>query len=785
MSHPELHQRYQQAQRLLQNAFTKRGAINTTLYPHWIGDTDCFWYQQDLKNGAHQYRFVNAAENSHKLAFDHQQLATALAAAADKNVDPNQLPLQALEIDAASGALRFTAFNQRWQFQPDTASCQAIDSHPQDWTISPDGGKAVFSRDHNLWLHDLSTGQEKALTTDGHANYVYGGTATAYGRQEAITLEVCWSPDSKRLLTVIKDNRQVKVGPALVAHVPQEGVRPTIIDPDRRVAYAGDEHIEGYHLLAIDVESGAPTKADYPLCPVFTPPYVGFFTGARGWWANDSETAYFIDLERGDTTARLLRFNTHTGQTDTVIKETSDQIQGPGQGSRLNLIPRSHLHAMVIPLPDTQEVIWYSERSGWAHLYLYDLASGELKHPITQGNWLVRSLLHMDIQRRELLIQTAGRDAERNPYYADICRVNIDSGELSTVIDSDHDYLVCEAKGRINAGHPQARGVSSSGDYLVTTRSRVDDIPETLLLKRDGQQQQTVETAAMVGLPDNWQWPEPVMLKAADGKTDTYAVVFRPTHFSPDHSYPVIDFSWGSFLPPIGSFTNNITGDRFYFEAAALAELGFIVVMLTQRGMGEGMRSKAFTHDKEYWNCISPNQADCVAGLQQLAERYPYMDLTRVGIGPNPSTNSAIAGMMRFPDFYTVGVSCNAYSDNRIAAEFYAVAHSTEAPAVGEASGEHPFHAMAKDFKGKLLMMHGMLNPCTPVAATFGWVEVLHKANKDFDLLLLPNLGHSTNGYTVRRAWNYFVVHLLGETPPEDFEVKTGFELLLEQMKEQ
>ena len=413
------------------------------------------------------------------------------------------------------------------------------------------------------------------------------------------------------------------------------------------------------------------------------------------------------------------------------------------------------------------------------------LESGELKQTVTSGEWLVRHILHLDSDRRELIIQTAGRVPGRNPYYCDICRVHIDTGEITALLSSDHEYLVCDPKSRGSAADTRAMGVSPSGNYTVTTRSTVDEMPVSLLLDRDGGTVLTLETASLGDLPDNWQWPEPVMLKAADGETDIYAVVFRPSHFSPERSYPVIDCSWGSFLPPIGALTNNMTGNRFIFEASALAELGFITVVLAQRGMGEGLRSKQFTHDKEFWNCISPNQADCVAGIKQLAQRYPYMDLTRVGIGPFPSTNSAVAGMLRFPDFYKVGVACNAYSDNRIVGEFYAAAHSTDVPVVGEAPRPHPFHDLANNLQGKLLLIHGMMNPCTPVAATFGVIEALHQANKDFDLLLLPKLGHATNGYTIRRSWNYFVEHLLGEQPPKDFKLKTGIDLMIEAMNKE
>ena len=321
MPPPSLTERYRRAEYYaLASAGKRKPALNTTVYPNWIGQSDCFWYLRELDQGS-EYRLVNAATQSNTPAFDHKALATALAQASQQTVDPNKLNLEALSIELEPLTLGFNAFEQLWHFDAATQHCEPQDSHPALWVLSPDASKAVFVRDCNLWLKDLHSQQEKPLTTDGERHFIYASTPTAYGRQEVITCEAIWSPDSRRIFTQVKDTRQVRQGMPLVRNVPpaKVGVIPDILDPDRRMALPGDEHIEGYYFLSIDVDSGQRIDADYPLAPVFSPPYVGFFSGGRGWWAPDNRRAYFIDLLRDGKTGRLLAFDTDTGEVEVVI----------------------------------------------------------------------------------------------------------------------------------------------------------------------------------------------------------------------------------------------------------------------------------------------------------------------------------------------------------------------------------------------------------------------------------------------------------------------------------
>ena len=443
---------------------------------------------------------------------------------------------------------------------------------------------------------------------------------------------------------------------------------------------------------------------------------------------------------------------------------------------------------LFIPLPESDELIWFSEQSGWGHLYLYVLTNGELKHTITEGEWLVRDVLHYDANRRELLIQTAGRDKAISPYYRDICKVNIDTGQLTELASGNFDFAIQHEESfnvwvyhAIAYRNKNISSVSPCGQYIVTTRSRVDTVPVTVLLDREGNELFTLETADISDLPEDWHWPEPVKLKAADKETDIYGVVFRPPGFSANQSYPVIDFSCGirnHTCVPHGSFVNGNVFELFYLLGVAMAALGFIVVSVEARGTPH--RNKAF-FEHNYGNPASDGEpADRIAAIQQLAERYPYMDLDRVGISSGDNVGSAVYGMLNYPDFYKVAV-VHCYTDARF--HFAATGESFEGiPFEGHAGPQVTYaEDMVDSLKGKLLLVHGMLDPLTPTS-TFRLVNALQNANKDFDLLCLPQVGHDIPSYTFRRNWDYLVTHLLNVEPPREFSLTIGQDLAYKSM---
>ena len=749
-------------------------ALNTTVVPYWV-DEDCFWFRRKTWQGS-EFRLVNAKDGSNQAVFDHQSLASALTGLVNKPVEANNLPITKVVISSRPLVVRFESFGQQVIYNAKTKRCTFVDpaivleeqassvtfntemlkapnkSMSGEKFISPDGIKSAFVRDFNLWVEELETGEQYALTHDGKKLYAYAMTPISMGAAANVEIQALWSPDSKRIYTVQTDNRQVNKIP-VVHYVPEDGgIRPEVTSYAQ--ARPGDNHVEEMRLVSIDVNSRKIQAANYRRIPILSNATHGLFVNRQAWWATDSRLAYFVDMEYGAQTVRVVEFDTYTGYTRCLFEEASDTYIKVGCYG---------IGTTIQPLPDSNELIWYSERSGWAHLYLYDMNTGALKRPVTQGEWLVRNILHVDAKRRELWIQTAGRVEGRDPYYQDICRVNIDTGELTPVVSGSEEYTVlCPGTMAhyMNRYYDPDRfinadAISPSSQYVITTRSRVDQAPVSLLLNRNGDTLLEIEAANISALPSDWKWPESVKTQAVDGKSMIDGAIFRPSSFSPDKCYPIIDL--GSNAPdvncvPKGGFLNNVYGSYFYLHAAALAELGFIVVIIEGRGLPG--REKDFSH-ANYRSLTSSNYIeDRIAGIQQLAKQYPYMDLNRVGILGLCSSGSEL---LLYPDFYKVGVY-QGILDSRFLPTFYSSCY-------GDKGDGQPVETLAKHLQGKLLLIDDLLG--NKGAATLRLVNALQQANKDFDLLLFPNT--KPERYAFRRAVDYFVTHLQGLEPPKEF----------------
>lgn len=779
--------RYRLAQSIMQATPLKTPVLNDAVFPHWMDGYDCFWYRRDIlidepssseqanepsiKNSEElstkvgkEYRFVDATATTNLPAFDHKTLAAALTEVSGETVDPLDLPISGIELrlsEQASPAtviqVSFTAFDQSWVFDVENASCRKIaDSTIQaEGLCSPDGKMCAFVRDYNVWIRDLVTGDERALTQDGCDDYYY-----ATNRFSNSPVQAVWSPDSQYLFTHQLDRRQVPATP-IVEHVPKDGsIRPQL--SYHTVAYPEDGHLEAYRLVAVNVRSGVLQEARYPAVPVCRSYGTCFFTDEKlGWWGNDSRRAYFVDVELDSLTVRVVEFDVTTGATRVLFEEPDSSF--------INLRPIPE-HPLILPLVETGELIWFSERNGYTHLYLYNLDTGKLKHAITEGEWYVKDVLYIDTEQRRLLVQTTHRHST-SPFYRDICWVGIDTGELSSIVFGDCEYNVYREdspavnmrrfRGLDDSG---VNGVSPCANYLVVTRSRVDELPVSELIDHSGEVVLTLETAQIVGLPQNWQMPEPVTLTSADGQSEFYAVVFRPLDFSPDKQYPVLDFSCAHpafTCVPRSAFINAPYSGKFFLEAAAYAALGFIVVSLD--GPVEPYRWKALQAAGE--GRLSPiyGFADRRAGLEQLADRFPYMDLDRVGVVSGVACSDPLYGLLEYPDFYKVGI-VSEYEDTRLMPSSWSGLFSK--------FPECHIDEHASLLQGRLLLIHGLLDIEPPVASTMRLIDALQKANKDFDVLLLPNLGHEVSNYTIRRIWDYLVTHLQGVSPPNQIELE-------------
>lgn len=743
---------------------------NMQVQPRWLSD-DSFWYTRQTADGT-RWVLVEAGAQRKSPAFDHRRLAAALARATGKEVSAEDLPLQGVEIVPDARLVRFSAFGKHWEFEQRGGKLSELDSPAGSWRVSPDGKWGVFSREHNLWLRDLASGEEKQLTEDGEAFYSYGATPDATGRPAAKP-EVVWSPDSRRILAIQTDDRQVSDLP-MIEFAPEDGsVRPKAWA--RRTALPGDQHVTTFRMVSIEVDSGRQVAADHRPVPAVrmndTPT-----GGNRAWWNRDGRLAYFVDIDRGERRARVVEFDTATGFTRTLLEESADTY--------VELGSNVYTPAMIVPLPESNELVWYSERSGWAHLYLYDLRTGQLKRPLTQGDWLVRDVLGVDQDSRQLYITMAGNEEGKDPYYRSVAKVGLDDGVLQVLSASDADHAVLTRGDmalvilEFMGENPETVGALAPGaDYFVQTIGTIGQLPRTELRRTDGTMVMVVEEATAHGLPDGWQWPERVSLVAADGRTPISGAVFRPSDFSPERRYPVIDFIYGG---PQVSFVPETMADMSAGQAQAMAELGFVVVMIDGRGTTE--RSREF-HEASYGAIhTASNVEDHIAGIRQLGERYPYMDVERVGIyGFSGGGYMTAIAMLRFPEFYKVGVAAAGNYDQRLFWHSWGERYHgmlEDDNYLPQASGTY-----ASQLQGKLLFIHGMMDHGVHPGGLFQLTQALMDENRKFDMLLLPRAAHELPGYAMVRKWDYFIEHLAGRTPPADFSAKSAGEFMKEKME--
>jgi dipeptidyl-peptidase-4 len=759
--------RYQRAAEI-QASKEHRWILNENVIPHWIPGHDRCWYERELPEG-HRFTTVDAATGVAADAFDHAQLAQALGERVGKPFDPNALPLYNLTIDA-DGVVRFTTSGRAWKF--DRASVLSEDAAPRgNYALSPDGKLGIFSKGPDVWVEDMKTGVQTQLTFDGETYYAYG-TAPAARSSASPTPAVVWSPDSKRIFTVQTDDRKVLDLP-MIDFAPQGEVRPK--DFHTKVALPGDPNVTTFRLVIIDVATGHQTAVRYPPVPAVrmndSP-----VEGNRVWWGADSSEAYFVDVERGEKVVHVAAVDVGSGNVRELFSEKS--------AAYVELGSDVYAPTSIRPLPKSNELIWYSERSGWAHLYLYNLTTGKLIRPITHGNWLVRNILGVDEKRREIYISIAGLTPRKNPYYREIARVSLDTGALRVLSASDADHEVLEQGGgsseeaelEILAGADPLSlvGFAPSGNYFVESVTTAGTPAKTVLRDREGKLIATIEGGDAARVPQFWRWPQTISLTSADGKTEISALVFKPSDYDPLEKYPVIDYIYGG---PQIAFVPTGFAQGAYLDAASLAELGFVTVMIDGRGTAQ--RSRAF-HTVSYGKVeMASNLDDHIAGIRQLAAVDPAIDASRVGIvGFSAGGYMTASAMLRYPDFFKVGIAASGNHDQRLFWSSWGERY--EGYPVGDNYKSQANLTYAANLKGKLLLIHGLLDSGVHPAAVFQLEQALIDNNKDFDLLLFPRSRHDIPGYGTRRSWDYFVEKLAAQSPPHEFFLKSHLDYELE-----
>jgi dipeptidyl-peptidase-4 len=612
---------------------------------------------------------------------------------------------------------------------------------PPPASMSPDGSKAVFICDWNLWVRDVATGQERQLTTDGQKDFGYATSNAGWTTSAAPALS--WSPDGKKIATQQQDER--KVGDMYLVQTPVNGGHPVL----RAWKYplAGDAEVAMITRVIIDVETGKLTKLLMP--PDFHRALdEDDLDMGEYLWSPDGTRLGLVSTDRFHRWSTAKLADTTTGEVRELFTERE----------------KTHVQTRVQwqILWDTKEVIWYSQRDGYAQLYLHDLDTGRLKNKITDGPGMVTGIARLDRATRTLWFNAVGKEKGQDPYFSHLYKVGLDGKNFVSLTPDNGTHTA---------------QISPDGKYVIDTFSQPDVAPETTV--RDG------ATGALIMplekadisrlLATGWKPPMPIRMTAADGKTDIYGLLFRPTNFDPSKKYPIINQAYPG--PQSGS-----VGSRAFSAARgdrqALAELGFVVVSID--GTGTPNRSKAFTD--AYYGAMGRHNTipDQIAGMKELAKRFPWIDIEKTAMWGHSGGGFITAGALLqapYNDFFKVGIAESGNHDQRQYEDDWGERY--QGPLVKNPDGTDNYtieanQTHAAGLKGRLLLIHGTMDNNVPPYNTYLVVDALIKANKDFDLLMIPNAGHgfgAASNYVMRRRWDYFVRHLLDADPPRDYVI--------------
>jgi len=715
--------------------------FGASVRPNWIDD-ESFWYRNAIPEG-HEFILVNARKKKRTKAFDHHKLVSALSDATGKLYEPFELPFENIEFSDDRNSLKFIVDSFHYTYDIRNNRCLKGNTEEKadpNVMISPDGAKGAFIRDFNLWLRNLKTGEEVQLTTDGVKDFGYATDNAGWLKSDRPVL--LWSPDSKKIATFQHDARGVGEMYLVTTKVGHPELQAW------KYPLPEDKEIFRVHRVVIHIDNSRVVRLQMPPDQhrsTFTD-HIAKRNGELGdaEWSSDSSLLSFVSVSRDHKHVLLRTSDPESGAVRDILEEKVDTFYESGFRT-----------ANWRVLPESNEAIWFSHRDDWGHLYLYDLKTGRLKNRITQGSWNVLQVLHVDRKDRILYFAGVGKE-EGDPYYRYLYSVNLDGSEVNLLTPDKADHTIT---------------FSPSGEFFTDSYSTPVEPPICELRDKKGQVLLELERADISRLIKelNWVPPVPFTVKARDGKTDLYGLMFKPSHFDPDKKYPIINQIYPG--PQIGSVQGrSFSASRW--DKQAMAELGFIVVSLD--AMGTPMRSKSF-HEAYYGNMGDNGLPDQIAGMKQLAERHPWIDIDRAGIyGYSGGGFASTDAILRYPDFFKVAVSGCGNHDNRCYEDDWGEKWQGLLKTNPDGTTNYDNQAnqlLAKNLKGKLLLMHGTMDTNVPYYNTLLVVNELIAANKDFDLLLVPNRGHGffLEPYVMRRQWDYFVKHLLGAEPPKEY----------------
>ncbi|MDW7695989.1 DPP IV N-terminal domain-containing protein [Flammeovirgaceae bacterium SG7u.111] len=692
---------------------------------HWQ-DKSTLWYSNQTAEGT-EYMLVDVLEKKKEKAFDHEKLAATLSQESNSEVKSFALEIKDLKFSKEENSFSFEWKDSTWiigKGNYEVLKKEVIQKNERDWGYwgnsrdelgndpikSPDGVWEASVKEYNMYLRNIETKEEFQLSFDGAAGEYYSSYLT-------------WSPDSKKIATY-KFRPNTKHFIYFVDSSPDDQVQPKL--ETREYLKPGDALPVKTPSLFL-VEEKKQIQVDNSLI-------TNQFSLSRINWKKDSQNFTFEYNQRGHQLYRILEVNASSGAIRTLVEETSKTFIDYGA------------KMMRHYTEDGKEIIWSSERDGWNHFYLYDVATGTVKNQITKGEWVVRELTYVDEKNREIIFQASGMKKGMDPYFTQYYRINFDGTGLQKLTSEDGNH---------------AATFSEDHQYFVDTYSKVDEAQITLLRSAaDGKVIMELEKGDISALEAaGWKKPDVFTAKGRDGKTDIWGIIIRPSTYDPKKSYPIIEYIYAgphsSFVPK--SFSGNY---RYLHD---LAELGFIVVSID--GMGTSNRSKAF-HDVCWKNLKDSGFPDRITWMKAAAKKYPYMDIDRVGLfGGSAGGQSTVAGLLFHPEFYKVGSSSCGCHDNRMDKIWW------NEQWMGYPIGKHYEECSnvvnAGKLEGKLLLILGEMDDNVDPSSTLQLVDALIKENKDFDFVMLPGVNHTLGGdFGMKKRRDFFVKHLFGVDPP-------------------
>jgi dipeptidyl-peptidase-4 len=671
--------------------------------PTWMADGR-FWYRDSGPDGV-TFVVVDPAKGTKGPAFDQTKLAAALTAATNGRMRADAHHMTISDITFSDGDKTVVVGNGSRKFRCDLSGagvCTEVTesgAKPAEAAqpagraraatdVSPDKTKAAFIRNWNLWIRDVKTGKETQLTTDGVKDFGYATDNAGWTMSDNPIL--VWSPDSKKIATFQQDQR--KDGEMYL--IPTTNGHPEL--KAWKYPLVGDKDVTMIERVIIDVDSPKVIRLKMPpdqhrstLCDDVS------CRGGSGWddvqWSDDGTHLAFVSTSRDHKQEWMRIADASTGDVREVMGETTAKFYESGN----NKVNWKYLSK-------TNELLWFSEKTNWGHMYLWDITTGKLKNQITHGDWNVTQVLHVDEGTRTIYFVGVGKEAGVDPYFQHYYSVKFDGKDLKLLTPENADHAITP---------------SPDGRYFVDVYSTVTE-PETAVVRDD-----TGKVLVDVAKQDitklkaaGWIPPIPITMKGRDGKTDVYGFLFKPTDFDASKKYPIVNHVYP------GPQTGSCGGRGFaaaHGDEQSLAELGFIVVCID--GMGTPWRSKSF-HEAYYANLGDNTIPDQISGMKELAAKYPWIDLDKVGIyGHSGGGNATGAAMFHYPDFFKVGIAESGNHDQRDYEDDWAEKWSGLEAKKADGTSNYDSQAnqnFVQNLKGKLLLAHGTLDNNVPLNNT-------------------------------------------------------------------